>query len=64
MKIYAFSGLGADERVFNSLNLEHDLVVLPWKRFSSNETMNTYALKMIEDINVNEPHWFFGGSFG
>jgi hypothetical protein len=64
MKIYAFSGLGADGRVFSALHLDHELVVLPWKKFSENDTMSSYALKMIEDLDLSEPHCFLGVSFG
>ena len=64
MKIYAFSGLGADERVFDALNLNYDLEVLEWKPFHVNETMNSYAMKMIEDIDLSIPHSFLGVSFG
>ena len=64
MKIYAFSGLGADERVFDALNLDYDLEVLKWKPFLVNETMNSYAMKMIEGIDLSIPHSFLGISFG
>lgn len=64
MKIYAISGLGADERVFNSLKLDYDLEVLPWKPFSKDDTMNSYALKMIEGIDLLKPYGFIGVSFG
>tara|TARA_B110000211_G_C14026229_1_gene529991 strand:- start:274 stop:891 length:618 start_codon:yes stop_codon:yes gene_type:complete len=64
MKIYAFSGLGADERVFDALNLKYDLVVLPWKSFSKDETMKSYALKMVEDLDLTIPYVFLGVSFG
>lgn len=64
MKIYAFSGLGADERVFNALNLNYDLEVLVWKPFVANETMSSYASKMIEDLDLSVPYCFLGVSFG
>lgn len=64
MKIYAFSGLGADERVFNALNLNYDLEVLVWKPFVANETMISYASKMIEDLDLSVPYCFLGVSFG
>lgn len=64
MKVYAISGLGADERVFTSLSLDYDLVVLPWKEFSRDETMNSYAYKMISELDLSVPHCFIGVSFG
>ena len=64
MKIYAFSGLGADERVFNALKLNYDLEVLAWKPFVANETMSSYAKKMIEDLDLSIPYCFLGLSFG
>ncbi len=33
MKIYAISGLGADDRVFNYLDLNHPIEVLHWIDF-------------------------------
>lgn len=64
MKIYAISGLGADERVFEFLNLNHHIIPLPWIKHKTNETVESYAKRLSEDINTNEPYTILGVSFG
>lgn len=64
MKIYAFSGLGADHRIFEDLSLDFDLQVVPWLPFEKKDTMKSYALKMSSQMNIEEPYALLGVSFG
>ncbi len=54
MKIYCISGLGADERVFKYLNLNHEIIPLAWIKHDKNESLESYASKMASKINTNE----------
>lgn len=64
MKIYAISGLGADERVFNYLALEGELIPLQWLQPETSESLEAYALRMAEKVNQAEPFGLLGVSFG
>jgi esterase/lipase len=65
MKIYCFSGLGADERVFHGMDFTpHELVHVKWIEPKENEPLKSYALRMGEVINQNEPFALMGLSFG
>jgi len=61
--IYCISGLGADEKVFNNLELNgHDLRHIPWLRPNKKETIEEYASRMRQQING--PGILLGVSFG
>lgn len=64
MKIYCISGLGADERVFKYLNLNHEIIPLAWIKHDKNESLESYASKMASKINTNEDFGILGVSFG
>lgn len=65
MTIYCISGLGADERAFQYLNVApHQLVHIPWLQPQKNETLDHYAVRMSENINDSEPFSLMGLSFG
>ena len=65
MKIYCFSGLGADERVFQYMDFTpHELIHVRWIQPKANETLKSYALRMGEYINEDEPFSLMGLSFG
>jgi len=64
MKIYAIPGLGADERVFECLDLEKELIVLEWPTIISGESLAEYALRMAAPIVKNEEFIILGVSFG
>ncbi|MEL6833094.1 MAG: alpha/beta hydrolase [Bacteroidota bacterium] len=64
MKIYAISGLGADERVFSYLELQGELIALQWLKPRTNEPLESYALRMAEKVNQAEPFALLGVSFG
>lgn len=63
-KLYVFSGLGADQRVFKYLNfgaLEPQFI--DWIRPETNEPIEAYARKLAAEINVEKPI-LIGLSFG
>ena len=64
MKVYAFSGLGADGRIFSQLNLDHEIVPIQWLEPEKNETLPEYALRLTDQIDTNEPFSLLGVSFG
>ncbi len=65
MKIYALGGLGADKRTFNYIQLnKHELVCLDWIDPKEDDTLETYAARLSEQIRTNEPFGVLGVSFG
>lgn len=65
MKIYCFSGLGADERAFKYLDLHpYELVHVKWLDPLERETLESYAKRMGATVNQNEPFILMGLSFG
>lgn len=64
--LYCISGLGGDERAFSFLKLTKEIEVkyLNWIIPDSNETMESYAEKMLAKINLNENFGIVGLSFG
>lgn len=64
MKIYAISGLGADQRVFSYLTLNCDLVPIEWIDPLENESLKDFALRLSDQINHQEPFIILGVSFG
>ncbi|KAA3637909.1 MAG: alpha/beta hydrolase [Bacteroidetes bacterium] len=64
MKIYAFSGLGVDERVFQFLQLDHELIHIEWLPPTQRETLPEYAKRLSKSINTREPFGLLGVSFG
>lgn len=64
MKIYAISGLGADERVFQYLRLTHPLIPIAWIEPSKNESIESYALRLAKKIDTDEKFAILGVSFG
>ncbi len=64
MNIYAIPGLGADERVFQYLIVTPKIVVLKWIEFGKNETLKSYAQRMVKQIDQTQPFALLGVSFG
>lgn len=64
MKLYAFSGLGADHRVYHSTNLNAELEVVPWLPPENNESLENYAQRLAETIDAKEDYGLIGMSFG
>lgn len=63
-KIYAIGGLGADQRVFQSLDLKAELHVLKWEKSAPKESLSDYALRMSKQIETGFEGWLIGVSFG
>ncbi|AIZ42677.1 alpha/beta hydrolase [Cellulophaga baltica] len=66
MKIYALSGLGADERVFNALTLDYELIPILWLTPKRNEAITAYAQRLITTYKIGATRDFgiLGVSFG
>lgn len=63
-ELYIFSGLGADERVFQNLDFaDYDPVFIIWIAPVANETMAHYASRLLEQIKSPKPT-LIGLSFG
>ncbi|PQB05760.1 alpha/beta hydrolase [Aureitalea marina] len=64
MRIYCISGLGADERVFEKLKLDAEMIHLNWIEPNKNEDLKSYALRLSEKIDQSQPFCLMGVSFG
>ncbi|VXC36665.1 YqiA/YcfP family alpha/beta fold hydrolase [Maribacter litoralis] len=64
MKVYGISGLGADKRVFNYLNLELELISIDWISPYPNESIKDYSKRLSTAIDNNEEFCLIGVSFG
>lgn len=66
MILYAISGLGANELVFDKLKWPSDIefCFLPWISPFENESIESYASRMAETIDENEEFILTGLSFG
>ncbi|MCB0479432.1 MAG: alpha/beta hydrolase [Crocinitomicaceae bacterium] len=64
MKIYTISGLGADSRLFQNLQLEGEIINLEWIQPTQYESLKSYALRLAEKINKEEKFVLIGLSFG
>ncbi len=63
-RIYVFSGLGADERVFKYLDFQdYDPVFIRWLQPTLNETIEHYSERLLEQITTEKPI-LIGLSFG
>lgn len=62
-KLFVFSGLGADKRIFEKLDLSaFDCEYVDWIKPEKNETLQQYALRISKDIPENAS--ILGDSFG
>lgn len=66
MKVYLFSGLGADERLFRKLKPVpgYEYVPLPYIHPGNSKTMAEYAALMVEEYQFETPCIFGGVSIG
>ena len=62
--IYCISGLGADYRVYDYLNLKYELVHLNWIAPKNKETIESYAFRLSKFIDIREDFYLIGVSFG
>ncbi len=64
MNIYGIGGLGADERVFQSLDLKYQLIPISWIRPQKSESISKYSSRLVEQIDSKKPFVLIGVSFG
>jgi pimeloyl-ACP methyl ester carboxylesterase len=66
MKIYCISGLGADKRVFQRIVFPaaYDVVHVEWIQSKRSETLSSYTIKLLEQIESSQPFILIGLSFG
>ncbi len=64
MKVYAISGLGADKRVFDFLELNFHLIHIDWIQNKPKESIENYALRLSKKIDSSEEFMLIGLSFG
>jgi len=66
MKAYFISGLGADYRAFERLELPlgYQVIHIPWQSLAPDETLQTYAQKLSLNIDAKDPFVLVGLSFG
>ena len=66
MKVYVISGLGADFKVLERLQFHENLevVFIDWLIPEKDETFSHYVERMAEKIDVSEPFYLLGYSFG
>lgn len=64
MKIYAISGLGADERAFQFLEFPYEVVHVKWITPEGDESMSSYAKRLCAQVDTSEPFALVGLSFG
>ena len=64
--VYLFPGQGSDERLFKHLELPpgYDTVHISSPIPEKNETMTAYALRFVEEIDINAPYILMGVSLG
>ena len=64
MKIYGISGLGADKRVFQYLQLNSEFIPIDWIPPLTKESIENYSLRLAKAINTEEEFGILGVSFG
>lgn len=64
VKLYAISGLGADQRVFDKLELKVPVIPVDWIEPNQNESLEDYALRLSEAIDSSAEWGLIGLSFG
>lgn len=63
-KLYIFSGLGADERVFQGLDFsDYSTIFINWNAPQDKETIENYATRLLDQITTPKPT-LIGLSFG
>lgn len=64
-KIFLISGLGADTRLYNNIDLkDHDVIPVDWIEPNEHDTLNTYAQKLIHQFTINNNSIVIGVSLG
>ena len=64
-RIYLIAGLGADTRVYNNIDLhDHEVTPVDWIEPHQEDTLNTYAQKLIHQYNILPNSVIIGNSLG
>lgn len=63
-QLYGISGLGADQRVFEFLRLNCELIPIDWIPPRKGEPIQHYAMRLSEAIDPTRPFGLIGVSFG
>jgi len=66
MNVYFISGLGADKRVFQNLDIDpkFNVINIEWIEPKRKETIEDYASRLISQIDTTKPFQIVGLSFG
>jgi pimeloyl-ACP methyl ester carboxylesterase len=64
LKIYLFSGLGADRRVFEKLIIPGELIHIDWLTPFPDESLQQYSKRLIEVNQIESNQVLLGVSFG
>jgi len=66
MKVFFISGIGADERLFNYIQLpaKYEVVHIPWIPSLPGETLAAYGRRLFLPYNADEPFALVGLSLG
>ena len=66
MNLYFISGLGADKRVFQKLEIPEPFIIhhVEWVPVQPEDSLSQYCSRLIEQLNLNEPFILVGLSFG
>ncbi|WP_422354195.1 alpha/beta hydrolase [Roseivirga pacifica] len=64
MKIYGISGLGADKRVFEFLELNYPLIPIEWIEPEEKESLKEYSFRISKVIDDKADFVLIGVSFG
>jgi pimeloyl-ACP methyl ester carboxylesterase len=64
--VYLISGLGADHRLFNRIELPkvYNLIHIEWIPAAKNESIPNYAVRLSQQIDSSYPFYLIGLSFG
>jgi pimeloyl-ACP methyl ester carboxylesterase len=64
MTLFAFSGLGAYNGVFNNLNINAEIVPIPYAQPHENEPIEVYTRRLLQNFRPSGEFGFIGISFG
>ncbi|MEM7163370.1 MAG: alpha/beta hydrolase [Bacteroidota bacterium] len=66
MNVYCFPGLGANERIFEKVRLPegYKKVCVSWKEPGKKESLESYAFRLVEEVDLSQDYILMGVSFG
>ena len=64
-RIYLLPGLGADYRIFQNIDLQgHEVINISWVEPEKQDTLATFAHKLIKEFNILPDSILIGNSLG